>query len=124
TNLKAPMLLTQALYPIMKDQNFGTIVFMNSAAGKLGYPNHTLYSTTKFGLNGFAQSLRLEAKRQGVRVISVHPGGVKTNLYEKVKEKPDISGYMEAEKVADFVVYLAETEGLSPDEVSISRMSK
>lgn len=124
TNVKAPILLTQALYPLMKSQKSGTVLFMNSAAGKQGYPNHTLYSTTKFALSGFAQSLRIEAKKDGIRVISIHPGGVKTALYDNVKYKPNIDDYMEPEKVAEVVVFLAETEGISPDELSISRMTK
>lgn len=124
TNLKAPILLTQTLYDTMKAQKGGTIVIINSAAGKQGYPNHTLYSTTKFGLSGFAQSLRQEAKKHNIRVLSIHPGGLKTNLYDKLPEKPDTSAYMETSKVAEIIVYLAETSDLSPDEISISRMSK
>lgn len=124
TNLKAPILLTQTLYATMKDQKSGTIVFINSAAGKQGYPNHTLYSTTKFGLSGFSQSLRLEAKQHNIRIISIHPGGIKTDLYSKLQNKPDTSDYMDPQKVAEVVIYLSETIELSPDEISISRLTK
>jgi len=124
TNLKTPILLTRDLYGIMKQTKNCTIVFMNSAAGKQGYPNHTLYSTMKFGLNGFSQSLRLEAKKFGIRVINIHPGGVKTALYDKVKDKPDVDQYMDPKKVAEIVVYLSETSELSPDEICISRTTK
>lgn len=124
TNIKAPMILTQQLYGTMKHQQTGTIVFVNSAAGKQGYPNHTMYSATKFALNGFAQSLRQEAKKHSIRVISVHPGGVKTNLYNTLPDKPDTSSYMDPTKVADVIVNLVETVDISPDEISISRMSK
>jgi len=124
TNLKAPILLTQDLYETMKNQKSGTIIFINSAAGKQGYPNHTMYSTMKFGLNGFSQSLRQEAKKFGIRVISIHPGGVNTGLYDELKDKPDINQYMSSTKVAEIIVYLAETTELSPDEISISRTSK
>ncbi len=123
-NLKTPILLTQQLYPIMKKQNAGTIAFINSSAGKQGYPNHTMYSTMKFGLNGFSQALRMEAKKHGIRVISVHPGGVNTGLYSHLVEKPDVEQYMSAEKLAQVIVYLCETEGLSPDEITINRMTK
>lgn len=123
-NLKTPILLTQQLYPIMKKQNAGTIAFINSSAGKQGYPNHTMYSTMKFGLNGFSQALRMEAKKHGIRVISVHPGGVNTGLYNNLAEKPDVGQYMSAEKLAQVIVYLCETEGLSPDEITINRMTK
>lgn len=123
-NLKAPILLTHELYPLLKEQKSGTIVFINSAAGKQGYANHTLYSASKFALNGFSQSLRLEAKKYGIRVISIHPGGVKTSLYDNLGTKPDIDQYMEPTKLAEIIVYLAETSGLSPDDISISRTSK
>ena len=124
TNLKAPMLLTHDLYDVMRSQKSGTIMFINSSAGKQGYANHTMYSAAKMGLNGFSQSLRLEAKKHGIRVISIHPGGVKTNLYNKLNEKPDINAYMDATKLAEIIVYLAETEELSPDEILINRMTK
>ncbi|MFA5136196.1 MAG: SDR family oxidoreductase [Patescibacteria group bacterium] len=124
TNLKAPMLLTHDLYETMKTQKSGTIIFINSAAGKQGYPNHTMYSAMKFGLTGFSQSLRQEAKKYGIRVISIHPGGVNTALYNKLQDKPDVNQYMDATKLAETIVYLSETSGLSPDEVSISRTTK
>lgn len=124
TNLKAPILLTHQLYEIMKSQKNGTVVFMNSSAGRQGYPNHSLYSTTKFGLSGFSQSLRLEAKKYGVRILSVYPGGVKTHLYDKVSLKPDTNLYMDPKKLAEIVVYLTETSDLSPDEIVVNRMTK
>ena len=99
-------------------------MFINSLAGKQGYVNHTLYSTSKFAFNGFSQSLRLEAKKYGIRVISIHPGGVKTSLYDKLNTKPEVDQYMEPTKLAEIIVYLAETDGLSPDDISISRTSK
>lgn len=123
-NLKAPILLTQDLYPLFKEQKSGTILFINSSAGKQGYANHTLYSASKFALNGFSQSLRLEAKKYGIRVISIHPGGVKTSLYDKLNVKPDIDQYMDPKKIAEIIIFLAETESLSPDDISISRTTK
>ena len=124
TNLKAPMLLTHDLYETMKTQKSGTIIFINSTAGKQGYPNHTMYSTMKFGLTGFSQSLRQEAKKFGIRVISIHPGGVNTALYNNLQDKPDVNQYMDATKLAETIVFLSETSGLSPDDISISRTTK
>lgn len=123
-SLKTPILLTHDLYETMKAQKTGTIVFINSSAGKQGYPNHTMYSAMKFGLNGFSQSLRLEAKKHGIRVISVHPGGVNTTMYSNAKIKPDVTQYMDPKKLAEVIVYLSETSDLSPDEITINRISK
>ncbi len=124
TNLKTPILLTQKFYPMMTKQKSGHIVFVNSTAGKEPKLNHTLYSSTKFGLSGFAQTLRLEAKKYNIRVTSFHPGGVRTKLYDRVSPKPDISTYMDPKKVAEVLVYLVETENISPDEIVINRMAK
>lgn len=123
-NLKTPILLTQKLYPTMIKQQSGHIIIVNSTAGKEGKLNHTMYNASKFGLSGFAASLRLEAKKHNIRVTSFHPGGVKTALYDKIEDKPDISTFMDPVKVAEILVYLSETEGLSPDEIVLNRMSK
>jgi hypothetical protein len=47
-----------------------------------------------------------------------------TNLYNNLKNKPDINQYMDAKELAETIVYLSETSGLSPDEISISRTTK
>lgn len=120
-NLKTPILLTHELYEVMKRQKSGHIVFINSSAGREGYKNHTLYSATKFGLAGFAKSLRLEAKSHGIKVTSVHPGGVKTGLYRNAQV--DTSIYMSPADVANAVVSLTEMTGFCPDELVLSRMS-
>ncbi len=124
TNLKAIIRLTHALYGRFVEQKSGHMMMMNSSAGKQGYANHTLYSASKFGLAGFTQSLRLEAKQHGIRVTGIHPGGVNTPLYKNVKMKPDETQYMNSKKLAEVVVYLSETEGLSPDEIVINRLTK
>ncbi len=123
-NLKAPMILTQKLYSLMVSQKNGTIININSNVGKEGRANFTLYAATKFGLNGFTQSLRLEAKQHGIRVLSIHPGGINTPLYDALETPPDTSSYMDPKKVAEIIVYLSETEGLSPDEIVINRLSQ
>ncbi len=123
-NLKAPMLLTQKLYPFMVAKKKGLIININSTSGKEPKLNQTMYNATKFGLTGFTQSLRLEAKQRNIRVLSIHPGGTITPLYDSLEAPPDTTGFMEAKRVAEIVVFLSETEGLSPDEIIVNRLSK
>ena len=123
-DLKAPMLLTHELYPLMVKQQSKTIININSSAGKEGKANHTMYSAAKFGLYGFSQSLRLEAKQHGIRVISIHPGGVNTPLYDSLEKPVDAFNYMDTKKVAELIATLSETGGLSPDEITINRFIK
>jgi len=122
-NLKSHIRITRMIYPFMVKQQKGTIVFINSSAGKEGKLHHTMYCATKFGLKGFADSLRLEAKKNNIRVISIHPGGFKSNLYRNQPEV-DQSAFMDPAQVAKVIFFLSETEGLSPDEIVINRMKK
>lgn len=123
-NLKAPMLLTQRLYPLMVQQQSGHIININSAAGKEGKPNHTIYSAAKFGLKGFTDALRIESKPHNIRVTGFHPGGINTPLYRNLPEVPK-EKYMDAEKVASLLINVIESDpSISPDEIVINRMTK
>lgn len=123
-NLKAPMLLTRQLYPLMVQQQSGHIININSAAGIVAKANHTMYSAVKFGLKGFTDSLRLEAKPNRIRVTSIFPGGINTELYRNQPEIPK-NTYMDPVKIAGLVVQLVETDpSVSPDELVINRMTK
>jgi short-subunit dehydrogenase len=123
-NLKAPMILTQRFYPLMVQQHSGHIININSAAGKEGKPNHTIYSAAKFGLKGFTDSLRHEAKLHNIRVTSFHPGGINTPLYRNLPEIPK-EKYMDPAKVASLLIAVIETDpSISPDEIVINRMTK
>jgi len=123
-NLKAPMLLTHRLYPIMVKQQSGLIVNINSVVGKEAKANHTMYSVVKFGLKGFADALRLEARSNNIRVMNFHPGGINTNLYRNLPDVPK-EKYMDPTKLAETLVHLLEVDpSLSPDEIVINRMTK
>jgi uncharacterized protein len=123
-NLKAPMLLTQRLYPLMVKQQSGHIININSTAGKEAKINHTIYSSAKFGLKGFTDALRFEAKTHNIRVTGFHPGGINTPLYRNLPEVPK-EKYMDAAKIALILVQLLETDPtISPDEIVLNRMTK
>ena len=73
-NLAAPIHLAHELIPGMRERGRGHLVFINSMAGKVASPRSALYSATKFGLRGFAFSLRQDLEGTGVGVSSVFPG--------------------------------------------------
>lgn len=74
-NLKGAFLVTKALIDLLRESK-GQIVFINSVGGQVGLKNLSAYSASKFGLRGFADSLRLELKPFGVRVTSIYPHGM------------------------------------------------
>ena len=71
-NLKGAFLVTKALVGLLKEST-GQIVFINSVGGQVGLKNLSAYAASKYGLRGFADSLRLELKPFGVRVTSIYP---------------------------------------------------
>ena len=81
-NLLVPIRFTRALLPLMLANGQGQVVNTSSLFGLIGPPGQSAYSTSKFGLRGFSESLRseLEAEDQPVGVTSVHPGGIRTGI--------------------------------------------
>ena len=71
--------LVQLVVPLMRQNNFGKIVNISSAGGKIWLPFGGWYHATKFALEGFSDCLRLELKPMGIDVIVIEPGGIKTD---------------------------------------------
>jgi short-subunit dehydrogenase len=103
TNLVAPIELTRALLPGMLERRHGAIVFIGSVAGHIGLPASALYSTTKFGLRGFALALRRELLRSGVGVTIVSPGFIDTGMATRLRSIPKAPPELVARAVADAI---------------------
>jgi len=80
TNLYGVYNFTKAVLPSMMAKREGTIINISSIAGKNPVSGGTLYSSTKHALMGFSKSLMLEVREYNVRVASVCPGSVDTEL--------------------------------------------
>jgi short-subunit dehydrogenase len=76
-NLRAPMHLAHALLPAMLERGSGHLVFISSINGKVPVAGASIYTATKFGLRGFAYSLREDLRRSGVGVTTVFPGFIR-----------------------------------------------
>lgn len=79
-NLIAPALLTMRIYPIMKINKSGTIINISSMAATVANELEAAYCASKHGLRGFTRSLRYEATRHGVRVMSIYLGAMRTSM--------------------------------------------
>ena len=78
TNLVAPIKLTQKIYPLLKQQGYGSIININSIVGKEPKKFRSVHSATKWGLKGFTKSLRIEAHEHNVLLINIYPTQIKT----------------------------------------------
>src|SRR6185436_4591014 len=76
-NLRAPMIMTRLMCEGMVARGGGHIVYVSSLSGKAGTARSSVYAATKFGLRGFAQSLREDLRPQGVGVSTVFPGFIR-----------------------------------------------
>ena len=76
------MAVTQALLPALR-RGRGRIVNVSSIGGRMALPLLGAYNASKFGLEAFSDSLRRELRGQGVDVIVIEPGGIKTPIWKK-----------------------------------------
>ena len=82
----------RAFLPILLNQRSGAIVNTSSVFGLAGIPTQSAYCASKFAVRGFTESLRHELAGTGVRAITVHPGGVKTNIARSARVHSDPRG--------------------------------
>lgn len=108
-DLLAPIALTQALLPRLIEQGSGQLVMISSVAGKAGVPLRTAYCAAKHGLIGYSDALRSEVAGQGVKVLVVTPGSVRTNVSRNA-----LSANGTARGSSDAAI----DNGIDPDEVA------
>jgi NADP-dependent 3-hydroxy acid dehydrogenase YdfG len=83
-NVTGPAELTRALLPALRAAR-GRVVFVNAVAGLHAVPRWAVYAGSKAALTELADSLRLEEAVNGVRVTSIYPGGIATELLRRVR---------------------------------------
>jgi NAD(P)-dependent dehydrogenase (short-subunit alcohol dehydrogenase family) len=87
-NVFGPMAVTQAFLPLLRAAR-GRIVNISSISGRVAAPYLGPYAASKFALEAFSDSLRLELRRCGVSVSLVEPGNVATPIWEKSQAAAD-----------------------------------
>jgi len=80
TSLIGPMNVTRVVLPLMRKQRSGLIITISSTAGLTGFEFGTAYAASKFGLEGWMQSLQAEVEPFGIDTITVNPGFFRTEL--------------------------------------------
>ena len=80
TSLIGPMNVTRAVLPVLRKQRSGLIITISSTAGLIGFEFGSAYAASKFGLEGWMQSLQAEIEPFGVDTITVNPGFFRTEL--------------------------------------------
>jgi len=123
-NARAPFILCREALGLLKKAETGYIINIASVVGVKGYPLQSAYTSSKHALRGMTISLAEELNRSNIQVHLLCPGGVDTELLQKVR--PDIKkdDLMQPEEIAELVLYLVTHKGNAIiDELHIRRAS-
>ena len=117
TNFDGVVNGTRAFLPVLVEQNSGVIVNTSSVFGLLGMPNQSAYCASKFAVRGFTDSLRQELRGTGVSAVTVHPGGIRTNIARnaRIRKDPEGLGRNHEQMAADFEAITMTT----PDKAAV-----
>lgn len=122
-NSKAPFFLCQYALPYLKKSESRCIINISSVVGRKGYVNQAAYTASKHAMMGFSKVLAREVQHDDIRVHVIAPGGVDTDLVEKIR--PDIkkSNLIKPEEIAQIVIFLLTQRGnFVIDEINVRRV--
>ena len=105
--------------PMLRERGRGLVLMISSVAGQMPIPCNIHYCATKYALDCYAEALRMEAGRFGVRVSLVQPGGTRTNITRsRIFAVPEDSPYAENCAAAALLLAHSEQTGDSPEHVA------
>jgi NADP-dependent 3-hydroxy acid dehydrogenase YdfG len=87
TNVKGTIFTTRAVLSKLLNGP-GKILMINSVAGTHGIKNESIYSASKFALNGFSDSLQIELKQKNIFITNIYPGGINSTLWNDNNQYP------------------------------------
>ncbi|ONI92757.1 oxidoreductase [Saccharothrix sp. ALI-22-I] len=126
TNLLGTLYVTHAALPHLLSRK-GTLVQISSTSGRIASAMGGVYAATKFGVNAFTESLRQEVTERGMRVVTIEPGMVDTELVDHIgddnirdmaKKMAGSMRTLRAEDVAAAVLYAVG----QPDHVAVNEI--
>lgn len=121
TNLELPLILTNRLLRVLKENN-GSIINISSVTAKQSSPHGCAYAATKAGLTAFGESLFDEARKYGVKVTTIHPDMTQTNLYRDADFTcaEEEESFLKPSEVAEAVRYVLEQrDGLVVGDITL-----
>jgi len=123
TNVHGPFFLTRLIVPPMMKRGSGSIINVSSSVGRAGRKLWGAYSVSKFALEGFTQVLSEELRPFNIRVNSVNPGPMSTEMRKKAYPNEDPASLRTPDQVTDVFVYLASDDGIGISGQSLDATS-
>ncbi len=123
-NLLSIMKLTARIYRFFVSKKSGIIININSTGGISCSEDGIIYCTSKHGLKGFTDSLRINAKKNNIKVVGVYPAGMWTTFHNKVGGRKNIETTMKPEEIAEIIFDTVKHNSVHPDELLLTRRNK
>jgi len=107
TNIKGTIFCTLNTLKIM---NRGRIINISSVSGTHGIENQSVYSSTKYALNGFAESLNQELIKKNILISTICPGGINTPLWNDKNQYPgsDVTKILNPNDIVNMIEYIVD----------------
>jgi NAD(P)-dependent dehydrogenase (short-subunit alcohol dehydrogenase family) len=117
TNLIGPIEVTRAALPHLREQGAGRVVVISSYGGQATHPGASLYHASKWGVEGFFDSLAQEVASFGIGVTIVEPGGARTGFRKTAGERlgSDVEAYG-GTPIGGLRAYLANPAAVPPGD--------
>jgi short-subunit dehydrogenase len=121
-NLKGMILLTSQILRLTPEEEELSIVNIMSTSALFGRAEETIYCAAKWGARGYTEALRTELKGTKRNIISVYPGGMKTDFWKIPGQNRDISSFMDPAEVAEKIVNaVLVTDKMLVTDITINR---
>jgi 3-oxoacyl-[acyl-carrier protein] reductase len=111
TNARGPFFLCKEAIPYLLKSDCGTIFNISSVVGRVGYENQAAYAASKHALMGFSKVLAKEVQPLGIRVHTIAPGGVATEMAKTMRSDLGTTNLILPEEIADIVEFLLKFRG-------------
>ena len=118
TNFFGAIRVMQKVIPIMRKQKSGTIVNVDSIAGRIGFPMGSAYVSSKFALEGLSESMSYELKQFGINIVLIEPGVINTNFAFVTPKKVLDTNYSQLMNKLEENLFSTIANGTSPKEVA------
>lgn len=124
-NAKAPYFLCKETLPYLLKSGNANIINITSVVAKKGYANQSAYSASKHALYGFSKALSKEIHDRGIKVHTIAPGGVATDMVSRMRPDIDPDDLIQPETIAEIITFLLTLSGNAViDEIDIRREGK
>jgi NAD(P)-dependent dehydrogenase (short-subunit alcohol dehydrogenase family) len=116
TNLVGSIQLIRAVLPHLRAQGGGRIIQISSYGGQVAFPGNSMYHATKWGIEGFVESVALEVASFGIGMTIVEPGGARTKFRYGSAQVAKLMPIYNATPAHSFLRMLDPKNGLAPGD--------